>query len=194
MSKDRSIATDALEVLGTIITDKEVGRDAIHLACLPAVCGDKWLSPGDDVGLVDGVATSGARNLIGIVDPFLKAPVAKGQKFLIVIYPRRITSLRHVWSHPDVPDESDFFAQSEPSTQASALARLDEIAREILNEGDKSLQYLLGGMEYGYISDGDKFEGYGNVDIPDRAWDLYKIAFPGKNVDRREDVYFSCSC
>lgn len=196
MSKDRSIATDALEVLGTIITDKEVGRDAIHLACLPAVCGDKWLTPGADVGFTDGLASATAKTLVGIVDPFLKAPVSKGQKFLVVIYPRTITSLRHVWSHPDVAEDVDTNLTETVATVdpvAAARIRLDQIARNLIDEGDDSLMYLMNGMRDGYISDGDRFEGYSSIDIPDEAWDLYKT-ITGNELQKREDVYFSCSC
>jgi hypothetical protein len=94
----RSVATDALEVLGTIITDKDVGRDAIHLACEPVVAG-QYLSPGQDIGIgPDGRAYRPGDEIkaIGIVDPFLRALVEPGQKFLLVVYPRTITSLRDV--------------------------------------------------------------------------------------------------
>lgn len=102
MSADkRSVHTDALAVLGTII-DETVGRDAIHLAVEPVVAAEK-LFPGQDVGIdsADGKATARAAKLVGIVDPFLKGPVYPDQRFLLVVYPRTITSLRHVWEHPD---------------------------------------------------------------------------------------------
>ena len=101
MSADkRSTHTDALATLGTII-DHTQKRDAIHLAVIPAIAGQN-LMPGDHV-LLD--ASKAYRRLegdgptLGIVDPFLMEPVAKGQTFWLVIYPRTITSLRHVWEH-----------------------------------------------------------------------------------------------
>jgi hypothetical protein len=190
MSKDRSIATDALEVLGTLITNKEVGRDAIHLACLPAVCGDNWLAPGADVGLVNGEATINSLH-IGIVDPFLKVPVLKGQKFLVVIYPRTITSLRHVWSHPDIAEDAEMISKVDPREEARI--RLDEIARSLIDEGDDSLDYLICGMEDGYIQDGGRFEGMCSIEIPTEAWSLYET-YTGRKIKPKEDVYFSCSC
>ena len=100
----RSVSTDALETLGTII-DETQARDAIHLAVEPVQANEK-LFPGQDIGLIEGKASSKAEKLLGIVDPFLKTSVLEGEWFWMVIYPRKITSLRHVWSHPDIPDTS----------------------------------------------------------------------------------------
>jgi len=94
----RKVSTDALETLGTIIDEHEK-RDAIHLAVEPVVAQEK-LYPAQDVG-ADGTKN----NPVGIVDPFLKELVNPGQRFWLVIYPRPINSLRHVWTHPAFPDE-----------------------------------------------------------------------------------------
>jgi hypothetical protein len=98
MSDKRSPHTDALETLGTII-DERAARDAIHLAVIPCVA-KVALEPGEDVG-PDGTR----ENPQGIVDPFLKKPVRVGETFWLVVYPRKVTSLRHVWSHPEFPDD-----------------------------------------------------------------------------------------
>lgn len=101
----RSVHTDALETLGTIIGDNE-HRDAIHLAVEPVEAGE-WLVPDQADILVNGKAFNRTGKHVGIADPFLKEPIAPGQKFWLVVYPRMITSLRHVWTHPafaDVPE------------------------------------------------------------------------------------------
>lgn len=106
MSADkRSVATDALAVLGTLI-DESVGRDAIHLAVEPVIAGEQ-LFAGQHIGIIDGKAYSSNVNLkkVGIVDPFLTGGVPRGARFLLVVFPRQITSLRHVWEHPDFPIE-----------------------------------------------------------------------------------------
>lgn len=73
-------------------------RDAIHFAVAPVVA-DTDLRPGDHVGVADGRASrDGAA--VGIVDPFLKGVVRKGQRFWLFLYPNTVTSLRHVWTHP----------------------------------------------------------------------------------------------
>ena len=98
MTDKRKVSTDALETLGMII-DETQKRDAIHLAVEPVVAKERLL-PGQNVG-VNGTT----ENPMGIVDPFLKNPVEIGQRFWLVVYPRQINSLRHVWTHPAFPDE-----------------------------------------------------------------------------------------
>ena len=105
MSAKHTPSTDALETLGNIILPTEK-RDAIHLAVDPAFSRE-YLNPGDHVRIVAKGQVSrcaiGAGH--GIVDPFLRHPVQPGEYFWLVVYPREITSLRHVWSHPAFEDE-----------------------------------------------------------------------------------------
>lgn len=97
---------DAQETLGTILPGgSEVGRDAIHVAVLPAVA-TMPLSPGQHVGpMPDGSWLPSAPKKMGVVDPYLTAFVRTGQKFWVLLYPRTVTGLRHVWSHPELPEE-----------------------------------------------------------------------------------------
>lgn len=108
MSADkRTVTTDALETLG-MIHFKSEGRDAIHLAVEPVTAGE-FLKPGQHICIVDGVARAGWTKGVcptGIVDPFLPEDVQEGQRFWLVVYPRMITSLRHVWEHPSFPQEA----------------------------------------------------------------------------------------
>ncbi len=97
----RKVSTDALETLGMVIGDGEK-RDAIHLAVEPTLA-TETVYPGQHVN-AQGLARG---DLIGIVDPFLKGAVHPGQRFWLVIYPRMIHSLRHVWTHPSFEDEPE---------------------------------------------------------------------------------------
>lgn len=98
-------ATDALSNMGTIL-DETAGRDAVHIAVEPVVAGIH-LSPGQPIGrLSDGTFGMGRGvDLLGIVDPFLTRRVLAGQRFYLFLYPRTITGLRHVWTHPAFPEE-----------------------------------------------------------------------------------------
>jgi len=98
-------STDALETLGNIIHPSEK-RDAIHLAVDPAFSRE-YLNPGDHVRIIakGQVSRCAIGQGHGIVDPFLRHPVQPGEYFWLVVYPREITSLRHVWSHPAFEDE-----------------------------------------------------------------------------------------
>ncbi|EBS4516581.1 hypothetical protein DQT32_04130 [Salmonella enterica subsp. enterica serovar Braenderup] len=103
----RSVSTDALETLGTIHV-REEHRDAIHLGVEPVEAGEH-LNPSEHIGIgPDGKAYSSVDSSVysnikalGIADPFLTRSINPGEKFWLVVYPRQITSLRHVWTHPD---------------------------------------------------------------------------------------------
>lgn len=111
--------------LGQLI-DASAKRDAIHVAVAPVVA-DEELAPGEHVGFVsddrERVGTASG-NLFGIVDPFLKASVAEGQRFFVCLYPQTVTSLRHAWTHPafQPEDPNDERATSEHWLRAYAEA------------------------------------------------------------------------
>lgn len=193
MSNDkRTVATDALETLGTIIGENEK-RDAIHLAVEP-VTAKVALHPGD------GVSANGDRELpwVGIVDPFLTESVKPGERFWLVIYPRQINSLRHVWTHPAFPDE--IITQSVSKDHAEG--RLREITRNWDGpDYDSFIELATTGTfeeEDGYGSyaiDGDYIYSYGRDaygDIPPEVWDYVEI-ITGKKVKARP-TGFTCSC
>jgi hypothetical protein len=88
--------------LGKLIVDGDRRRDAVHIAVAPVTAAGA-LAPGQHVGFVaDGdIETVGvAEKPVGVVDPFLREPVQKGERFWLFLYPNTITGLRHVWTHP----------------------------------------------------------------------------------------------
>lgn len=187
MSDKRSVATDALETLGTIIDDT-AKRDAIHLAVTPAVAGQR-LEAGWHVTVTDGIAMSADEpDALGIVDPFLRNPVRKGQRFWLVIYPRKITSLRHVWSHPALPDEIGLDAI------ATSKVESERWLRDFCAQRGITYELVIGGIAS--LSDGDwsvslgREEGGG--DIPPELWAHAEVVL-GRKIDKRP-TYFSCSC
>lgn len=83
--------------LGNLVQEP-ARRDAIHIAVAPVEAGYD-LQPGEHVGIEHGKAVSHVET-IGIVDPFYKGTVHRGERFWLFLYPGTITSLRHVWTHP----------------------------------------------------------------------------------------------
>jgi hypothetical protein len=193
----RSVTTDALQTLGTIIGAGEK-RDAIHLAVDPAIAGEN-LIPGEDVGLVNGVAVKCDRPL-GIVDPFLKASVKKGERFWLVVYPRQITSLRHVWSHPAFPEEPEFTPEQVGFAREVAMVlgkdpSLEWIETFAAKVGVTYKDLMKGAKEWvqheDYLVRGGLLEG---EHVPDEFWDHYE-AVTGETVPtRKRESFFSCSC
>lgn len=103
----RTPATDALETLG-MIHFKTEKRDAIHLAVEPVVA-SQYLLIGSKIGIINGIAYPSGKQMPdgstvpyhGIVDPFLPRCPEEGESFWFIMAPRMVTSLRHVWEHPD---------------------------------------------------------------------------------------------
>jgi len=217
MSADsRTPHTDALETLGSIHTHSEQ-RDAIHLAVEPVIAAHK-LKIGEDIGIKDGKAVSHkySKNrdvkLLGIVDPFLKNDVEEGQSFWLVIYPRQITSLRHVWSHPDIVDMKDVEVIKEKvltekekaykwiSDYASELSghhgyddedQYADISAEELIE--TALTHVDNKSKWGgdYLVYGGLLEG---VYTSGEFWDNLAIYLERDIPEEKRNNFFSCSC
>jgi len=179
----RSVSTDALETLGTIIDEKEK-RDAIHLAVLPVVAGES-LRPGEAIGLDTDNCARKALDGLGIVDPFLKATVRTGERFWMILKPRLVTSLRHVWTHPAFPEEIQGDIED-------AKRDLERIAGEVDCEFEKLIQGAHDWLDSGdYLSEGGRWEG---TWLPDEFWPAFEI-YTGRKVPKdQRDSFFSCSC
>jgi hypothetical protein len=188
---NRSVSTDALETLGTIISDKEK-RDAIHLAVLPVVAGAR-LYPGQQINASnDGIATPDPNGL-GIVDPFLSAVVLPEQRFWMVLRPRLVTSLRHVWSHPSFKDElGTGTTEADVTAKAAALAGLKVIADRCNISVDEMIEGANANLDRGdYLCEGGRWEG---VYTPDEFWPLFEVVTGRKVPTADRGNFFSCSC
>lgn len=185
----RKVSTDALETLGTIIGPNEK-RDAIHLAVLPVMAGAR-LYPGQEINVKDGIATAAVGGL-GIVDPFIQGAVMPEQRFWMVLKPRLVTSLRHVWSHPAFEDEAGTHAPSSPPIDAKdvAMAAIQSIAGDCGMTADDLIEGANAHLDHGdYISTGS-FER----DLPAEFWSHFETV-TGRSVgeDKRYS-FFLCSC
>ena len=190
----RQVSTDALETLGTIIDDTQK-RDAIHLAVFPVEAAHN-LQPGDDVAVINGVATSKKGKKVGIVDPFLKEPVLRGERFWLVLYPRMVTSLRHVWSHPDFADDTDQTAIPATSVKSSEVVEAEKYLDVIANGASLTRNALIDGAreykEYGeYMIQGGKWESFS---VGEESWAAYDIVTGETTSENKRNNFFSCSC
>lgn len=197
MSADkRTVTTDALETLGNIIGAEEK-RDAIHLAVEPVVAAS-WLTRGQDVGFLPDGRVGVVSNPVGIVDPFLGRPVKEGERFWLVVYPRQITSLRHVWEHPAFPASGETNQAIDQSEKAISERWIRDFADRV------SLHYsdLMDGAEdwvsskkkggYGeYLCFGGLLEG---EHVPDEFWGHYQVVTGLIVAPDHQGSFFTCSC
>lgn len=195
MSDDkRKVSTDALETLGTIIGPDEK-RDAIHLAVIPMQA-RFTLSSGDHVNAKGEPFVP----YVGIVDPFLGEDVRPGEWFWLVIYPRQITSLRHVWSHPAFPEEQVGLGYTSAPTKEYSEGWL----RDWVERSECPSYEFLINVAGGETEEPSYYTGYLgeyalNVhgtdacgEIPDEVWTHVENVI-GKKVPHRPTT-FSCSC
>lgn len=203
----RSVHTDALETLGTIIGPEEK-RDAIHIAVENVVAAG-ILRPGEDVGfLPDGTVSSKAAKLVGIVDPFLTDYVEKGQRFWLLVYPRQIKSLRHVWTHPDFPDEPEAVAQPKPAPRAKKVEAPPEPPPPPVLEGRAWIEDFAERIGQTYddlMAAADRWERYNDYTYDNAEgykdhWDEFPefwthwSAVTGRDKPEDATSFFTCSC
>jgi hypothetical protein len=202
MSADkRTVTTDALETLGMIISENEK-RDAIHLAVEPIVAG-QTLAPGQHVGLItiEGVTRAyitKQEHLLGIVDPFLNEPVRAGNRFWLVVYPRQINSLRHVWTHPAFPDAPEVAGMT-PKLGVDAKAASEAWLRNFIATSDcPSYEVVIAKAVDNDDSWSDEYLHFSgrdaHGDIPPEFWDHVEIVTGSKIPADKRATGFSCSC
>jgi hypothetical protein len=195
MSADkRSVATDALETLGTIIGEHEK-RDAIHLAVEPVIAAHD-MEPGAHIGLMpDGRASELADKKLGIVDPFLKDGVVAGERFWLVVYPRQITSLRHVWEHPSFPASPDVALAPRYSESEQWIRNFADgvsLHYDVLMEGAREWVDSKKRGGWGeYLCFGGLLEG---ESVPDEFWTHYEAVTGEKVEEDHRGSFFTCSC
>lgn len=219
----RSVSTDATHTLGTIIFS-DSKRDAIHCAvepvCVEPVCAAHTLRPGEHVGFIRGKDVGICPNPVGIVDPFLKTSVQAGQWFWLIVYPRQITSLRHVWEHPAFPpsetttmdqmESVSAFDMKEPAIRKTPKAEEPDYFQLIADRAKESEGWIRNyanalRVDYdelleradSYINDGDywceggRFEG---EYLDDEFWPHYENVTGKKVPENKRGNFFTCSC
>ena len=167
-------------------------RDAIHVAVMSVVAAEP-LKPGQHIGFTEHgyrvtSKPAGGYKLLGIVDPFLPKGVKEGDRFWMMLYPNTITSLKHLWSHPDIANDGR-------ATSSASEKWLRDFADAVDADYDEMMRVAASHCDPGnrwgdYLIEGDKWEGQST---PDEFWTHY-AAVTGKTPDGGPVGIFSCSC
>lgn len=178
--------------LGTQPDMETDGRDAVHIAIVPVIAAEK-LKVGQAVALNDKGEATIYGDPIGIVDPFRRNTkvINKGETAWLCLWPNTITSLRHVWEHPNFPDSAGNKPQLD-NTKSAAWRLIKEIANKI-GVGDYELvERAKLYIEYDYYwSEGDRFE---SVSLPESFWPVFETVTGMKVNEDKQHNFFSCSC
>lgn len=166
------------ESIGNLLGESAT-RDAIHIAVAPMIATEN-LRPGQHVGLSgDEEHAAAVKDTIGIVDPYLRAPVKPGDRFFLFLYPNTVTGLRHQWQHPAFTGEK---------------AASEKWLRDYAEENYADYNDLLAGATSG---DGYTF-GMNLDNYPDENHILWTHVenITGKRFSHKHKsgAYFSCSC
>lgn len=175
--------------LGQLIETEEFS-DAIHVAVAPVTAGEK-LSPGDHIGfLPDGTVGETTSN-IGIVDPFLRKAIKKGDKFWLFLYPNTVTGLRHCWAHPAFDKKSEPISDKSFSEKWMRQWAMEHMGEDYYNEGKISEQSAYEfAIRAGHEHSVGPYESARDY-IDDEWWGHWEKITGCK---RGVDVYFSCAC
>lgn len=168
--------------LGQIITNDQA-RDAIHIAVAPMQAAEK-LSPGQHVAVIGTEAWASAGTPVGVVDPYLKADVKKGQRFWLFLYPGSISSLRHEWTHPAFVADA---GKTESEMWLRAFA--DRLFSYDPDYGSR-FDVLIANAENGGF--GTDIE-YGEDCEPNDEFWMHFERYTGRKVLHRPS-YFRCAC
>lgn len=176
-----------------LLAPVSAARDATHLAVVPVIAATEMEHGTHCEVRSDGTAGLGD-NPIGIVDPFLKDNVKKGERFFLCLYPRTVTGLRHVYDHPAL----DAIATDE----ASRKQRSEQWLRAFCASADCPGYEMTIGMAVEHGQHGsargydDEYLHFNDMDahgeIPAEFWEHLEVV-SGRKMTRRA-THFSCAC
>lgn len=188
--------------LGTT-PNSDAGRDAVHVAIVPAVASVGLMS-GTPVKLNEKGEAEPCKvvDAIGVVDPFREQEsraVRKGGLFWLCLYPQTITGLRHVWEHPSFPPmeisqqsqltkgdkaESEAWVRNYVKTHCPYYNGSDEGYLEFLRYVDQDRWIYYYGSDCHSIDD---------VEDRDELFTHLSVIL-GRRIDASYFDTFTCSC
>lgn len=182
---------EPITTIGAILVTEQQ-RDAIHIAILPIVAGER-LSPGEHVGLLEDGSFGQSDKPLGIIDPFLTVKPKKGDSCWLFLYPNTITSLRHEWMHPALNSpqpgrisHDDHVTKSR--TWISEHAAVLGLTADVLMENAKTwLDYDDHIVQQGSERWRDNFN-------PTEFWHHYEVVTGAVVDDNKKQSFYCCSC
>ncbi len=191
---------DALETLGTIHEQAEP-RDAVHVAVIQVTAGHMLIPAGwvkvDDSGIA---RTCTASEADGIIDPFISgAVIHEGARCWMLMKPREITALRHVWNHPKFPDKEGgaYRDISVEGWTGNGTASSEGWLKDFAADHDVDYHTMMSAVANA-VGEGVDYVVFGDVDvhgdIPAEFWKHYEVVTG--QVVRAADAptHFSCAC
>lgn len=187
--------------LGVILDrDRPEPRDAIHIAVI-SVLADQRLAPGEHVAVEKigddyraARSFTGSGMAVGVIDPFLTAPVFQGDRCWLFLYPGSITTLRHQWTHRAFAPE--VVVASEADQRAAAQRYLEAFAGRFNMMYSEMIDNAVTGSGL-TARNGTDVHSWGEAadDGGAEFWRSLEIV-TGKrfDADHREETYFGCSC
>lgn len=188
---------DPITTIGTVLDkDAALQRDCIHVAILPVTCGEEYLGAGREVKLAYGttnvVIDAPHGKGIGIIDPFLRRAVRKGDRCWLFLRPGTVTGLRHDWICPEVDGVRP------------AASEAEAWLRRFADRWNMDYDEMVAAASAPSEADGDNYVVAEGVDLHsaaelggDEALFWYHLAaLTGHEYDRthRERFGWSCSC
>jgi len=140
----------------------EMKKDATHIALIPCEAAERLL-PGQHVSLFRGKIYTEKGKKVGVVDPYLREPVEKGERFWLFLYQHSIIGLRHEYEHPDFPNESFKESKLEGGKKISdSQLYLNKVAEKLGITYEKLrdlvLGYLDGSDNHGFCLGNDRLD------------------------------------
>ena len=193
---------DTLKLIGKLLPEG-AGRDAVHIAVLPVVAAET-LAAGKCVSIKikDGeyVASFPLKGewIVGIVDPYLNQLVRRGQRCFVFLYPQTITSLRHQWVHPEVPEIEEYEKGIALKVYNQLVKEHEEWLRRFAEKWqidyDEMIEAAKVGGTWFLGTDMHSADDFDEGELDEFWGHLEKLT--GKRFDRehRERMDYSCAC
>lgn len=180
-------------LIGTILKEHK-DRDALHVA-ICSVRANETLHPGNRINFVfpdNAELVKADDDGIGIVDPYLRSFVKKGDIFWMHMLPNTITSLKHQWTHPAF----DAIATMIDNRKQEAIDQSKEWIEDFASGLRLTYDELMDGAK-DYVFGGDYLVGGSNLEgerVPDEFWEHYQRVTGITVPEDKQSSFFSCSC